>query len=66
MSLKREGEDGHSPFRSERIFNAGNEWYFSTRDGKDIGPFESKDEAKAELALFLRKLAMSDQEIKGE
>lgn len=66
MGTKRKGEDGHSPFRSERVFNVGAEWYFSTREGKDVGPFESKDEAEAELTLFLRKLAMSDQEIKGD
>lgn len=66
MSLRRKGEEGHSPFRSERVFNVGIEWYFTTREGKDMGPFENKEEAEAELALFLRKLAMSDQELKGD
>ncbi|MDH5435431.1 MAG: DUF6316 family protein [Gammaproteobacteria bacterium] len=64
MSSRRKGEEGHSPFRSERIFNVGMEWYFMTREGSDQGPFESKQEAEAELALFMRQLAMSNQEIK--
>ncbi|MDH5191126.1 MAG: DUF6316 family protein [Gammaproteobacteria bacterium] len=66
MGLRRKGEEGHSPFRSARVFNVGTEWYFATREGKDVGPFESKDDAEAELALYLRKIAMSDQEIRGD
>jgi len=66
MGLRRKGEEGHSPFRSERVFNVGTEWYFATREGKDMGPFESKSDATAELALYLRQIAMSNQEIKGD
>jgi len=62
MAKKRKGEEGHAPFRGERLFNVGTDWYFSTRE-KDIGPFPSKEDAEAELALYLRKIAMSNQEI---
>ena len=66
MTLKRKGEDGHPPFRSERIFSVGNEWFFSTREGEDVGPFESKEEASAALTLFLREMATNNQKIRGD
>ena len=49
----RIGETGLTPFRTGRVFNVGAEWFFAVRDGKDCGPFKSKQEATNELSLFL-------------
>lgn len=60
---KRRGESAPYPFRSTRIFNANGAWYFSTREGEDVGPFPDRQEAEASLLEYLRKIAISDQQI---
>lgn len=57
MSPKRKGEDVNYPFRSQRIFTVGSEWYFTTREGKDVGPFKNKEDTEGELLLYLRGIA---------
>tara|TARA_R110002072_G_scaffold77138_1_gene180284 strand:- start:10712 stop:10897 length:186 start_codon:yes stop_codon:yes gene_type:complete len=42
-------------FHADRIHNLNGRWYFLTREGDNIGPFESKKQAEKELALFLSK-----------
>lgn len=50
----RNGEPEKSHFRSERFYCADSEWYFSTREGDEMGPFSLRADAEAELTLFLR------------
>lgn len=52
----RKGESGEIPYRSGRFFCAGGKWYFSTREGDDVGPFESLDLARAGLVEYGRKV----------
>ncbi len=59
----RSGESGNIPFRSERFFQVGNDWYFTARGGEDRGPFETRDDAKAELQLFMRDCALANEKI---
>ncbi|MGB5254189.1 MAG: DUF6316 family protein, partial [Sedimenticolaceae bacterium] len=40
-------------FRSDRYFTVGHEWYASTREGKDIGPFFDRDDAEMALACHV-------------
>lgn len=65
MNENRKGESGPTPFRSGRMFSIGAEWYFATREG-DKGPFPSREEAEAELALYLREKATEDSRILGD
>lgn len=62
MNQNRKGEAGPAPFRSGRMFSIGPHWYFATREG-DRGPFTSRSEAEAELALFLREKATEHERI---
>lgn len=41
----RNGEKGNIPERSDRFFCKDDYWYYTTREGVDIGPFDSIDEA---------------------
>lgn len=50
----RDGENSGTYFRSDRFFCVGGEWYFSTRENPQVGPFAFKEDAKAELMLYLR------------
>ena len=50
----RLGEAGEIPFRSDRFFCVGNQWYFSTREGFDSGPYANKIRAEESLKRFLQ------------
>jgi len=53
MKSNRFGEDGPVPYRTERIYNVGGEWFFSVRKGGDQGPFKTEEEAKAAMVEFI-------------
>lgn len=53
---KEDSQDKKSWFRSERFFNEGNRWFFTTREGTIEGPYESRAEAEQELMMYLRNL----------
>lgn len=57
----RKGEASAHPFRATRIFHANSAWYYSTRNGEDIGPFPDRRETEASLLEYLRKFATEDQ-----
>ena len=42
-------------FKSDRTFSVNGEWYFSTREGGDEGPFVSKQDAENEIAVYIRR-----------
>lgn len=41
-------------FRSDRLFSIGVYWYFSTREGTNHGPFNSKERAKKAVADYIQ------------
>ena len=64
MERHRSGEEGSSiPFRTGRFFCVGLEWYFATREGLDRGPFANKEDAEAELMIYIRDLNTYDRRI---
>lgn len=64
MEKYRKGEEGQGiPFRTGRFFCVGLEWYFATREGIDRGPYPSKQEAEAELHMYIRDINTYDQRI---
>jgi hypothetical protein len=45
--MRRKGEPtGGSRVRSDRYAFANGAWYFATREGMDVGPFASREEAE--------------------
>ncbi len=54
MDKNRRGERGHIPFRTGRFFSVGGQWFFSTREGEDRGPYSSRQVAEAALLNFVR------------
>ncbi len=53
MKVARSNEDPRVWFRSERVYLAtDNEWFFQTREGVDVGPYESQFEAEIEAGLL--------------
>jgi hypothetical protein len=55
MSRHRKGELGTVPFRSGRFFYIDNKWYFSCREGKEKGPYDSKQEAEKVLLAYIEQ-----------
>jgi len=53
MKSNRFGEDGQVPYRTDRIYSVGNEWFFSVRKGTEQGPYKTEDEAKAAMVEFV-------------
>ena len=40
-------------FRTSRYFCVSGDWYFSTRENKDFGPFSSREHAEVALSRYL-------------
>jgi hypothetical protein len=59
----RKGEGEKHWFRSDRFFKVGNDWFFTTREQKDVGPFTSQSEAEHGLGLFVECLTQRDTDI---
>jgi hypothetical protein len=56
----RLGEAGKVPLRADRFFAAQGEWFFSTREGTAMGPFEDKQEAKNGLQDFIEFIDLAE------
>lgn len=52
----RSGEQNKSWYRSDRFFKVNGEWYFSTREKVDVGPFSSRENANTGLTLFIESM----------
>jgi hypothetical protein len=61
MNINRKGEDSHPPLRSSRIFSMESVWYFSTREGVDVGPFNSQYEANSNLKNFIEFIQLANK-----
>ncbi|TQV65988.1 hypothetical protein FKG94_27740 [Exilibacterium tricleocarpae] len=53
MTSNRSGEYGEVPVRNERVFQKNSYWYYTTREGVDIGPFDSRVAAEAGAEEFV-------------
>ncbi len=56
----RAGEAGPVPARHSRFFSAGGAWYFNTREGAPIGPFNRRREAEKGLEDFIEFMILAD------
>lgn len=58
--LMRAGEYGNVPARRNRFFVVGGEWYFNTREGAPMGPFDSSHEAEQGLYDFIEFMTLAE------
>lgn len=49
----RAGESFVLHSRSDRFFRVGTHWFFHTREGFDVGPFDDKNQAQLALVYFI-------------
>jgi hypothetical protein len=49
----RKGEIQKTYFRMQRFFAIGNEWFASTREGSNLGPFKNREAAEQGLLRYI-------------
>ncbi|MBQ0713407.1 MAG: hypothetical protein KBT53_10640 [Porticoccus sp.] len=64
MSLLRQEENSerNPPIRSDRYFKLHNFWFFATREGAAVGPFDSKEGAVNAVVDFIEFAKKADPE----
>jgi len=67
VAMKRKSELGDNnaiiPIRSERLFMQYDYWYFRTREGMEIGPFDSAKEANDGINGFMDFVSTAEPDI---
>lgn len=53
---RKEDKVTQSRFRSDRMFQDGDSWFFFTREGTIEGPFRSRVEAINQLDLYIKAM----------
>jgi hypothetical protein len=51
--MRKDDASTKQHFRSDRFFVVSGQYYFTTREGEDFGPFENRDEAANKLSDYL-------------
>ena len=59
----RAGENGKVPARSGRFLKKEGYWYYSTREGVDIGPFDSREDAEVGVGEFIDFICASEPQV---
>lgn len=55
--MQRKTDDPRSiHFHAKRIHRTNGRWYFETREGGNVGPFDSKEEARNALSRFMAEI----------
>ena len=63
MDKGRNGESGSVPMRTDRFFAVNNAWYFATREGASIGPFQDKGTAQHGLTDFMDFIQLAEPRV---
>lgn len=61
--MNRQGEMGQTPERTRRYFNKNAYWYYTTREGIEIGPFDSAHEAQEGVSDFIDFVTHADHNV---
>ncbi len=56
MSRKDENKDDRLYFQMDRFMEQAGEWYYTTREGEERGPFKSREDAETDLIEYLQVL----------
>ena len=56
MSRKDEKDADALYFQMDRFMQQNNEWFYTTREGEERGPFKSKDDAEKDLIAYLKTI----------
>ena len=65
-SGQRKDEPAKSWFRSNRLFSVDGAWYFSTREGMEIGPYDTRRDAQVEAGFLMALLNDREPDVEPE
>lgn len=65
-TFNRTGEEGSVPTRHGRYLEREGYWYYSTREGVDIGPFDSREDAEVGVCEFIDFICTSEPAVFSE
>ncbi len=51
---RNDGKNARLFVRSNRMFRIDDSWFFKTREGDSVGPFEDELEASTQLEVYIR------------
>jgi hypothetical protein len=51
---RKDDQDEKTRFRMDRIYMSNGTWYFSTREGEEVGPFVTRGSASNGVAAYIR------------
>jgi hypothetical protein len=63
LTLNRKGESDTPQDRSERLFIQHDYWYFRTREGMDIGPYDTQLDATNGINSFIEFLNTAEKKV---
>ena len=46
--------NSHADYRTGRMFQDNGNWFFKTREGETVGPFQEELEASTQLEVYIR------------
>lgn len=61
MPRKEDGEVSKTFFQVERFVQMNGQWYYTTREGHEKGPFDTREDAEGDLIAYLRHLDQMEE-----
>ena len=52
--VRKTDSESKTHFQMERFVQQNGEWFYTTREGEERGPFISKQEAEGDLSTYIR------------
>ena len=56
MARKTDGEESKTHFQMDRFVQMNGQWFYTTREGEERGPFDSKVDAEGDLIAYIREM----------
>lgn len=53
LAMNRNGENGGVPDRNSRFYQQDDYWYYTTREGVHIGPFDTLQKAESGVSAYI-------------
>lgn len=63
VTLNRTGENGGVPDRNGRFLKKEDYWYYTTREGVEIGPFDGREDAELGATEFIDFICASELKV---
>lgn len=56
MGRKSDGEESKTFFQMDRFVQMNGQWFYTTREGEERGPFDSRADAEGDLIAYIRQI----------